>query len=85
MRAGANLFYMLEVYNRRTVDAKEMAGIEPGFEVCHGLAQEVVVAPGADADIVLFGANPMDVGDRQEQNPASRFEDETSLKLIFGR
>jgi hypothetical protein len=85
LRAGADLFHVFEVHNRGTVDAWEMAGIEPGFEVCHGFAQEMVVAPGADADIVFFGANPVDVRDRQEQYPASGLKDETSFKVIFGR
>ena len=85
LRAGADFFYMLEVHNRGTVDTQEMTGIESGFKVRHRFAQEVVVAPSADTDIVFFGANPVDIGDRQEQDPASRLKDKTSLKAIFGR
>jgi hypothetical protein len=82
---GADLFHMLEVHNSGTVDTQEMTRIEPGFKVRHGLAQEVVVSPGTDANIVFFGANPVDIGDRQEQDPASRLKDKTSLKITFGR
>src|SRR5271163_2085860 len=86
MRTRAYLFHMLKIHNRRPVDAEEVTGIQFGFEVRHGLAQEMIVARGADANVVFFSANPMNVGDRQKQDPSSGLEDQTGFKVgVLGR
>jgi len=63
MRAGAYLFHMLKIHDCGTVDAEEVTGIQLGFKVGHGFAQKVIVAPGGDANVVFFSANPVNVGD----------------------
>src|SRR5271154_1275317 len=80
MRTGADLFHMLKIHNRRPMDAEEVAGVQFGFEGRPGLAQEVIVARGADANVVLLRSNPVNVGDGEKQDSSSRLENQTGFK-----
>src|ERR1700685_4625836 len=59
---GADFFDEMQVDYGGSVDAEEDLGVEFFLKARHGFAEEVGLAVGADADVVLFGADPADVG-----------------------
>ena len=61
MRAGYHLADLLEVHQGRAVNAQEAVARELGFHSGHGLAQEVGLAGGVQADVVAGGFDPFDL------------------------
>lgn len=52
------------------MDAQEGAGVELLFEVGHCFAQQVRLVLGANADVILFRADPANLRYGEEQNAA---------------
>src|SRR3546814_1482847 len=52
----------------RAVDALEVPGVEPLFEVLHRLAQDQAVVGGIDAHIVAGGVDALDAVDVDAKN-----------------
>ena len=64
----ANLFYIGEIDDRRTVDPKEEIGVQLLFKVSHRLAKQVGLRLRADTHVVLFCAYPADLRDGEEKD-----------------
>jgi len=75
---GAHFLHVLQVDDGGTMDAEEHLGVELLFEAGHGLAQQMGLGLGTDADVIFFGADPADVGDGEEDDSAARLEDDAS-------
>lgn len=82
MRSGANFSYILQIDDRRTVNAQEHLRVEPLFDVRHGFAEKVRLRAGADADVVFFRGYPANIGDGEKQDAAARFEDHPSAVML---
>jgi len=74
----ADLFDVAEVHDCRAVNAEEQLGIEALLERRHSFAKEVRFCSRADANVVLFRADPADVGDGEEKDAAARFKNNAS-------
>ena len=79
---GANFFDVLKIDDRRAVNTEEDRWVEFFFEVRHRLAEEMRFALSADADVVLFGADPEDLRDRHKDDASLRFKDNAG-RVVF--
>src|SRR5438309_305880 len=71
---GANFLHELKIDNVGTVHAEKLVRIQSLLEVGHGFAQQVGFAFGAEANVILFGANPANLGNGEEEDASARFE-----------
>src|SRR3546814_11389062 len=69
-----DLLDLIEVDDGRAVDALEVPGVEPLFEVLHRLAQDQAVVGGIDAHIVAGGVDALDAVDVDAKNLSARSE-----------
>src|ERR1700733_6214306 len=74
---STHLFYILQIDDRRAVNTREHVGIELLLEIGHGLAKQMGFSLGADADIILFSADPANIGYGKKENASARFKDDT--------
>src|SRR3546814_13795362 len=58
-----DLLDLAEIHDRRAVDALEIPGVEPLFQVLHRFAQDQAVVGGIDAHIVARGVDALDAVD----------------------
>ena len=66
------------------MDAEEHVGVELLFETGHGLAEQMGFVLGADADVVLLGRDPANIGDGEEDDSSTRFEDNAGGVVVSG-
>src|SRR3546814_7159189 len=79
-----DLLDLIEVDDGRAVDALEVPGVEPLFEVLHRLAQDQAVVGGIDAHIVAGGVDALDAVDVDAKN-LSAILDVYHLFIAVGR
>jgi hypothetical protein len=58
---GANLLYMLEVNNGRTMHPQKHLRVELLFQVGHSFAKQMCLGLRADANVILLCTNPANV------------------------
>ncbi len=82
VQSCTQLAHAVELDDCRPVDADEAAWVEPSFEGGKGLAQEVALGAQMQAGIVVVGADPIDLGNRDHQVGRGSGDDE-ALNAIF--
>jgi hypothetical protein len=77
LKPGANLANAVHVDDGRAVNADKVARIELIDEGLHGLADVVGFAGDVESSVVSFCADPVDIGDLDEENAATHGDGET--------
>jgi hypothetical protein len=77
LEPGANLANAMHVDDGGAVNADKIAWVEFVHQGLHGFAHVVQFAGDMEAGIVAFGADPIDVGDLDEENAATHGDSET--------
>ena len=62
---GLNLPHQIEVYDRRAVDALELARIQATLEVLHRFAKDQRIVAGIDAHVIARRVDPRGLNKRQ--------------------
>src|SRR5439155_5413184 len=78
------LFDALEIDHGGAVDAEEFIRMKPGFEIVHGIAQQMHITADMEAQIVAGGFNPVDFLGAQEKDAPARLDHQPVQELSPG-
>src|SRR5947207_11311856 len=84
MKPGLQLLDALEVNHGGAVNAQKLIGMQPGFQIIHGVAQQVHVAADVKAQIVPGRLNPVDFLGAEEKDAPARLDNQPIQELPTG-
>src|ERR1017187_2976669 len=74
VRFHPHFLHMLQINDRRTMNAKEEMRVQTLLKMSHGLPQQMRLIRGGDTHIVLLCADPSNFRHGQKDNATLRFE-----------